>query len=292
VRQLPLATETQSIVWLDGETLCLTGRFHAELGGQLPDWLGRACRLPGRDQRPRDVKFALPGGRGVRLVRRRQSRGLAWLWAGLRGGRMASPELELAGLLFRLERYGVPTPRLLAFGQRHSLPWRAESFLLTEEPPRGQCIGQWLQAQAGSRWTAQQKQRRQVVRDAGLLYRRLHDAHCVLKASAANALLVRCRLGCAAELILDEIDQLHRIKRVSPARAAADLADLRQLTVQSGCTRADELRFLLSYLGIDRLTPAAKQWARLVSLYTHPQEAAEITLGERASPCDVLAIAS
>jgi hypothetical protein len=45
---------------------------------------------------------------------------------------LRTAEVRQAGVLFQRQREGEPVPRLLAFGQRRTLPWRTESFLLTE----------------------------------------------------------------------------------------------------------------------------------------------------------------
>ena len=39
-----------------------------------------------------------------------------------------------AGVLFRRQRNGQAGPRVLAFGQRQTLPWQTESFLLMDMP--------------------------------------------------------------------------------------------------------------------------------------------------------------
>src|SRR5262249_50547513 len=121
----------------DGEALCITPRFLLELNGQVPDWL----RLDGTIGPDRDLALSLvslPGGRQGVLIRRRRSQLLRWLWAEFHRKPLTTPEVQRAGSLFRRQRRGQPAPRLLAFGQRCSQPWRTESFLLTESPkPEG-----------------------------------------------------------------------------------------------------------------------------------------------------------
>src|SRR5262249_16731297 len=128
LRQPPLEWGRQNLVWLRGGALCVTRAFRAELRGRLPEWLAPVAS-PGEVAR---TPVERSGGRKGLLIRRRQSRPLAWLGAWLRGRRLVSPELEQAGLLFRLQRYGVAAPRLLAAGQRHVRPWRTDSLLLLE----------------------------------------------------------------------------------------------------------------------------------------------------------------
>jgi tRNA A-37 threonylcarbamoyl transferase component Bud32 len=119
-RDRPLVLGERSVLWLDGEALCVLRDFWDELGGRVPSWLGTAGG--GEEVVP------LPGGRQGLLVRRRRAQPLAWLWAKFCQRPLVSPELRRAGMLFRHNA----RPRLLAFGQRRPRPWRTESFLLTE----------------------------------------------------------------------------------------------------------------------------------------------------------------
>jgi hypothetical protein len=130
-RRLPLAPGGQSLLWLDGEALCVTPAFWAELQGRVPTWLPLAPK-PGLRGRTERGEVELPGGRRGLLVRRWRLQPLGWLWAALRGKRLESPELRQATTIFRRQRQGLDAPRLLAYGQRRCFPWRTESFLLTE----------------------------------------------------------------------------------------------------------------------------------------------------------------
>jgi tRNA A-37 threonylcarbamoyl transferase component Bud32 len=122
----------QQVIWLDGEALCVTPDFLAALAGAVPDWL-RLSRLPRRPWQFTDrSRVRLVGLGRLLLVRRRAFRPLAGVAAWLRGRRLTSPELARAGEIFRLQRAGVATERLLAFGQRCPAPWIVESLLLTQ----------------------------------------------------------------------------------------------------------------------------------------------------------------
>jgi tRNA A-37 threonylcarbamoyl transferase component Bud32 len=261
IRDQAPAGRSQNIVWAEGEAVCLTHRFHLELGNRLPAWLKVASPSDNEPQLHHH-QLALPGGWRARLVRRRTSSWLSWLWARICGSRVTSPEIENAGLLFRLERYGVRIPRLLAFGQRQDSPWQSESFLLTEETPCGHDLVSWLRSHVEQPWSAERKQRRHVVREAGALYRRLHAAHCYVGSADAPPLLVGGSPGCP-QVMLDRVDGLKRSKQLSSALAVADLAALGRL-VSRFCSRTDQMRFLLSYLDLDELRPAAKKLAACV----------------------------
>jgi hypothetical protein len=253
LRQPALSVGEQNLIWLDGEALCVTRQFLAELGGHVPGWLAR--KEAGAGLRRESVP--LPGGRVADLVTRSTSRPLAWLWAWLRRRRLLSPELEQAGLLFRLQRYGVGTPRLLAVGQKHPLPWRAESFLLTEPRPGTVPLLEWLAGHCGVR---PREQRATVLREVGAVLRRVHEAGCV---AAAASSLVGCLCvhpGDPVEIALAGAEGLRRRHRLSRALARRDL--MRVLAALEGVADAGErLQVVAGYHGAE--APRRKQWTEV-----------------------------
>jgi tRNA A-37 threonylcarbamoyl transferase component Bud32 len=136
MRQLEPAGLLQNVIWRDGEALCVTEEFDALLDDRMSDWL-RYERLPvqGRNleigaEAPADLPAA-------RLIFRRETR----LWTGIatwiRGKKLISSSVRQAGLILRLQRLGMETSRLLAFGQRQKKPWCVESFILIQSTSRG-----------------------------------------------------------------------------------------------------------------------------------------------------------
>ena len=271
LRQPPLATGIQSVIWQNGEALCLTPEFHSALRGQTPDWLDLA-QLP---ERPRSLRaetvVVLPGGRQGLLVRRRESGILRGLWTWLHGRRPTSPELCKAGLLFRLQRHGVRTPRLLAFGQRQTTPWRVESFLLTEPVPGTIGLGQWLSDSVRAPATdVKPDERRRLIREAAAVVRRLHEAGCYLGTGdrqdqgAGCGLCVQHGAGERPAVVLGDIRALRTRRRPQWSLALGDLKALRHQFSVPVPGRTDQLRFLLRYLNLLRLTPDAKRLARSI----------------------------
>jgi tRNA A-37 threonylcarbamoyl transferase component Bud32 len=267
LRKVPAPNHAQGLIWQDGEALCLTPEFQADLAGHIPDWLGLANlpRQPGSWEKRAWVE--LPESRHALLIRRRQSRLLGGLWDLLRRRRQASPELRQAGLLLRLERYGIRTCRLLAFGQRCGSCRSVESFLLVEPPPGAVGLGRWL-----ARNSAELAQRRRLIREAACLLRRIHDLHYYFGGSASFA-FVPSRRG-SAESVLGSIDGLYSRRRPSNSDAWKDLAALHRELSSSGCGRTDGLRLLLSYLGLRKPNAAAKHLARALLPRRHPATAA------------------
>ncbi|HJZ57733.1 MAG TPA: lipopolysaccharide kinase InaA family protein [Gemmataceae bacterium] len=101
----------------------------------------------------------LPDGRPAVLVRGRSLAPLGRCVAWLRGRSWRSPGVTLGRVLFHLQRYSIPAPRLFAFGQRETRRASADWFALYE-PPAGRPVG------------------RQDLKACLELLRQLHDAGC------------------------------------------------------------------------------------------------------------------
>jgi Lipopolysaccharide kinase (Kdo/WaaP) family len=293
----PLRGGVQNVVWLDGEALCVTREFWSEVQGRLPDWLVggygrfgfRFCLLrtvfqtvrntPGRFEKPSyerednqhpsltlrdrtETAVPLPGGARGLLTRWSQPRPLAWLRTLLRLRPDTSPALRQAAVLFRLQRHGLVTPRLLAFGQR---PSRAalDSFFLTEPVAGSMALSAWL---AHGRLP----QRPVVLRQAGGVLRRLHEAGCWLggraRQSGRHPLCVRSTADDGTEVVIGCVSSLQTRRRITRRMVLRDLRCLRDELAAAGGGRSDVLRLLFGYLGLPRLTPAARKMAARVGL--------------------------
>lgn len=155
--------KVQRLRWVRGdESLCVTGAFWRRCREQIPDWLRAAA--DGSD-RPRAVARRWFG---EKVVLRQAPPFAAWqrVLTKLCGRRVVAPTVRDAGLIFRLERFGVRVPRLLAFGGRPD----GAGFLLTRPMPDTVPLGTWLE-------TAHERRPR-ILRQIGRLIRRLHDAGC------------------------------------------------------------------------------------------------------------------
>jgi tRNA A-37 threonylcarbamoyl transferase component Bud32 len=245
MRRVPLPKGAQDLVWLDGEALCLTQAFREEMGGQVPDWL--RFRVPQRSGVEMS-QVPLAGGRAGRLIRRTVTGLGGWLLSWL--SKAPPPEVQQAALLFRLERHGISTPRLLGFGQRRSRLWIRHSFLLTELP-RSDGSLESLLAQLSS-----PSRRARLLRGAGALLRQLHEAGYVLGKRAA-AFASTCVVQ-DTSIALMSVDGLERKKQPWPALAALDLPKIRS---GSRLSKTETLRFFLGYLGEPRLSPARRDLA-------------------------------
>jgi tRNA A-37 threonylcarbamoyl transferase component Bud32 len=263
-RQVPVEVGTQNLIWLKGEALCVTREFREEMQGKIPEWLDQPEQAFPRRNQLRRSEVYLPGPRKAHLVHRWVNRPLRWLWACLRRRRLTSPEVEQAGTLFRLQRFGVATPRLLAVGERHPLPWRTESFLLTEPPAEAISLAGWLARQASRPlWTAERKQRRRLLREAGQLLHRMHEAgyqgtqftdrHFLIRSAGTDT--IRPRLS----VVLGTIEGIRSHRHRHSAWRNHDFVVLRTTFAPLLGSRTDQLRFFLGYLGQQCLTPAGKR---------------------------------
>ena len=265
LRRPGLTPGKQNLIWLDGEAVCVTREFRDEIRDQLPAWLNllRKPARPGHEVHRH--LLPLPGDRAVRLVRRRQSRPLSWLWNWLRGRSWVSPELEQAATFFRLERNGISPPRLLAVGQRRTKPWLTESFILTEPAPSRIRLVEWLSCRKGRTLTKPElRQFRQVLQQAGAVLARIHETSTFLDAGCDPRMLFDLEIKPPAppRVMLAGVEGLCRRRNAKWNRALQDLRKI-HAAMASVCSRTDALRFLLGYFDLPRLTPAARRMADL-----------------------------
>lgn len=233
----------QRLRWVRGdESLCVTSGFWRRGRGQIPDWLRSAAN--GSERAITVARRWL--GENV-LLRRSPPRAI-WrnLVSKLFGRRMTAAAVRDAGLIFRLQRFGIPTPRLLAFGGRPD----GGGFLLTRPIADTAPLRAWL-ASPQKRWT-------RVLRRIGRLIRRIHDAGCYLGAGA-EVLHVR---GDGRGVVIADV----RGVRIHTLRTeAARVRDLRRLLASLGLPSdsIDSERVTRGYLG-ERARVATKRMTRTV----------------------------
>jgi hypothetical protein len=156
----------------------------------------------------------------------------------------------------------VRTPRVLAFGQNLRRPWQMESFLLLEDQSGGISLAQWLGDNANGHWTAELKRRWRVLRQAGTMLRRMHDACCYLPERLDGSLQVDMKSALGPVLALSDLERV--LKRRKPSRTLAkhNLIALARNLGLARLSRTDWLRLVLSYAGQKHLTAATKKLAR------------------------------
>jgi tRNA A-37 threonylcarbamoyl transferase component Bud32 len=248
-RQTAMPIGSQRLIWLDGEAMCVTPEFHTALGGEMPAMLTDMPR-----QGVSRSEIEVPDLRRALLVRRRAFDPLGWLASSVFGRPFVTPELQQVALLFRLQRHGIVTPRLLAFGQRR-LRWTAGSFLLIERV-EGVDPGEWLREQAAR--PVEVARRRHVIRKVAELLQRIHAAGCQL---GSARLVVQAASAPLPRIVLAELDGIVNRKSVTTAAAWREVGAVWQRIAGPQSARTDDLRFALAYLGQPRLTSDARRLA-------------------------------
>jgi len=132
-RQPVVAPSAQRLIWVAEEAVCAVPDVAAS-------WPQPAVAAPFYGCKPGTLGVRLPDQREAVLIRGRSFAPFGRLRSALRGRPWRSPGVTLGRMLFHLERYGIPAPRLLAFGQRLTGRASAEWFALHDlhgEPIRG-----------------------------------------------------------------------------------------------------------------------------------------------------------
>jgi tRNA A-37 threonylcarbamoyl transferase component Bud32 len=264
-RESPLNPESQSLIWIRGESVCVTREFHEALQGHVPvDFLAgrhRPCSfhvLPVSSSEAIQCRHSFRGIGATTLIQRRASRPLPWFCAKLRGKRLLSPEVDLAGITFRLERYGVRCARVLAFGQLQYRGWQYQSFLLRQDRSHEKTIRQWFMDLGEIRWSAERKQRWRLLRDVGALLCRTHRAHCYFSREPNHSLRVENSVESGTSVILTNVENVTKRRHHSRRLAEKDLANLIE-GLAPQISRTDRLRILLSYFDRERLVASDKE---------------------------------
>jgi heptose I phosphotransferase len=251
----------QMWICLEGEALCVTPALQQRYGERVPDYLasrseGQSVVLSERRRWP-----ALPDATRALLVQRNRPKSFAEIGPRRRSG--VSTEKRQAALLLRLQRHGIAAPQVLALGQRREDGGQVQSFLLTEPIAETCSLEAWLAYRTRRRTRAVEPTRRwSVLRQAGALLRRLHEASCYLDFGSAGCGLAVRPVGGQPEVVLDNVDGVTPQRRQRPRRAAGDLRRMQQMLHWAGCSRSDLARLRAGYrqtaserrtVGVDRL---------------------------------------
>ncbi|HXD89172.1 MAG TPA: lipopolysaccharide kinase InaA family protein [Urbifossiella sp.] len=202
-RQSPVTGPEQRLVWLAGEAVCAIPEIAA-------NWPKPAIAAPfyngpnSPDGSP--ITVSLPDGRRAELLRGRSFQP----FAALLGRGRRTPGANFGRLLFHLERYAIPAPRLYAFGQRILGTMRADWFVL-HESEAGQPLAKWLT------YTADVQERREAIEQANAILDQLHDAGCRLTGRAAPF-----RISEEGRVMVGDLRAVRLVKSVSAKDRSAD----------------------------------------------------------------------
>lgn len=194
------------------------------------------------------------GGRDVNVYIKRTRRKHKWK-AVFDCFRMARP-LRAFALGHELLTRRIATALPLAALERRAGPLLTDSILITEEvaaPRLNQFLNTWLATppRGDVPLTGRQQQHlaQVVLAQLGRLVQRLHDSHYSHRDLKANNLLVRWQLGRVPELVLIDLDGLHRCRVLTAKRRFQGIMRLNVSLLKCPfVNRAGRLRMLLGYL--------------------------------------------
>ncbi|MBY0456834.1 MAG: lipopolysaccharide kinase InaA family protein [Gemmataceae bacterium] len=153
----------QLLIWVAGEAVCAVPEVAA-------DWPTPAVASPFYGEPPGVTRITLAEHDAI-LIRGVQCNLIARLMNWARRSPLRSPGVTIGRVLFHLQRYDIPAPRLLAFGQRSASAGRVEWFALYE-PAAGMPLCRWRESATFPC--------RVAVGEVRECLRRLHAAGCVL----------------------------------------------------------------------------------------------------------------
>ncbi|MDY3555816.1 lipopolysaccharide kinase InaA family protein [Gemmata sp. JC717] len=206
--QLQPGARPQRLVWLAGEAVCAVPEIAAV-------WPTPAIRSPFYGSGPTGALKVRMAGRDAVLARGRESAPLGRLRAWVRATPWRSEGVTIGRVLFHLERYGVPAPRLMGFGQRLTGLVSAEWFALYDAPP-GVPLRKW-------RRTASSSARRAALASVLACLDALHAAGCVLTDPKNAFAFDNGRVSVADPRAVRIVRQVGAATRRRDARAAARL---------------------------------------------------------------------
>jgi hypothetical protein len=162
----------------------------------------------------------------------------------------------------RLQAIGVPTMRPIAFAEKMVGLWELGSLLCTEQVP-GQSLEKWL-PQA---WQPAVKQfgqvwRKGLVVQLSELVRRLHRANLCHRDLYTSHIFVKVAPDGQASFHLIDLQRMLGLWLRKRRWWVKDVAALAASAPRGLISRTDRLRFLLAYLGRERLDGQVRQWWR------------------------------
>lgn len=225
---LPVPAEEQQFVSLEQGRWLVVKSFYDQCRGQMPDWMTPRFRFEVQARNG----FTLACASGTELA------AYSWPRAG------TSVEMPpLAHTLFRLQRFGVSAPRLLAVGFSES----RVTVIATRPATRP-----FAEALAKAPFTL----RCQLLQQAGWIIRQIHEAGYHLPEDAS---WLR-RLGAgpvSATVVLTQVEPITR-----STIAWQELAPLDFNRPSIRLSRTEQLRFLRGYLQRSRLNKHDRAWMK------------------------------
>lgn len=192
----------------------------------------------------------------------------SWWRAKWGGGPGATAGRAEAANVVRLQRGGIGSMRLVAFGEGLRADGLVESFVITEELAGFVPLDDFLKAEFARRPAGaaapHRAARRQLLAQAAEVARRFHAQGYNHRDFYCCHLFVRERPGDGFDVRLIDLQRVDFRRRFRSRWLVKDLAQLAYSAPRDRVSCTDRMFFLKTYLGVERLGAAEKRLARRV----------------------------
>jgi tRNA A-37 threonylcarbamoyl transferase component Bud32 len=203
----------------------------------------------------------------------------------------ARSEFVALGLMRQL---GIQAVRPIAFGERRIGHFVRSCFLVTEAVPDAMPLSSFIKTFGDRRDSAQaQRSRREILTALARQVRHMHEAGFVHRDLFWRNVLIRFLPDSRFEFYFLDASVGKRI-RMQQRRQDSIVSDIAAMGALAPdfCSKADQMRFLLTYLDTPRLGPQDRQWLRRVQARSDLFHASEWQRLQRSDVFDPPMLAS
>ncbi len=214
------------------------------------------------------IQVDLDGGKSSLFLKRyHYPRWKQRLRAMFRGTFLQSSRAKSEYRALRLMRQlGIQAIRPIAFGERRECLFVRTCFLITEGVPDAMPLSCFIRTFADERRSARSvRLRREILTSLARQVRHMHEAGFVHRDLFWRNVLIRALPDDRFEFYFLDASVGKRI-RITQRRQESIVGDLAALGAVAPhfCSKADQLRFLLEYLGVDTLSGDNRTWLRRI----------------------------
>ncbi len=167
--------------------------------------------------------------------------------------------------LRQMRQLGIQGVRPVAFGERRIGLFVKSCFIITEAVPDATALSNFIQNFSSTTSPRSVAIRREILTSLARQVRHMHEAGFVHRDLFWRNVLIRCLPGERFEFYFLDASVGRWIRR-SSRREESIVADLAAMGAAAPhfCSKPDQLRFLLEYLGVKKLSEEQHQWLRHV----------------------------
>ena len=240
-RNTQVALQPQNWIFLEKKNLFVTSICTDDEKSDLDQLLLEAKKLHVGGKLV--IRKTMPG---ASCELRLQYRNISWFeslfFSYFKVSKAKAPEYSHAAILYKIQRHGVSTGKILALGIRKKDLFSQESFLLTREPTQTLSLHEWFQQSA----TLEHKGKQHLVFEAmGRLLAKVHSSGCYLKGK--KTLFLRVAESTNPQIYLDAANCLEEAPAVNPKWASIDMAKMKQMLRSLGAEQQGIVCFRKAY---------------------------------------------